>query len=153
MSDLKYFKENSPSKSYIAVLLNPCFYSVLLYRLSHFLYKIKLGIFAKIIWLINRVIFSVDIDYRAKIGKNFMLVHGIGTVIGFDVRIGENVKIYQGVTLGGCGKTRNENGEVLTQPIIGDDCIIYTNSCIFGPVKVKPNTRIKACQVVLSDIV
>lgn len=122
MSDLKYFKEDSPGKSYIVVLLNPCFYSVLLYRLSHFLYKIKLGIFAKIIWLINRVIFFVDIDYSAKIGKNFMLVHVIETVIGFDVRIVDN-------------------------------CIIYTNSCIFGPVKVKPNARIKACQVGLSDIV
>ena len=153
MSDLKYFKENSPSKSYIAVLLNPCFYSVLLYIFSHFLYKHKLGIIAKIIWFINRILFSVDIDYRARIGKNFMLVHGIGTVIGFDVTIGNNVKIYQGVTLGGCGKVRNENGNILTQPVIGDDCIIYTNSCVFGPVKVKSNTRIKACQVIISDIV
>lgn len=152
MSDLKYFKENSPSRSYIAVLLNPCFYSVLLYRLSHFLYKIKLSILAKLVWIINRIIFSVDIDYRAEIGKNFMLVHGIGTVIGFDVKIGKNVKIYQGVTLGGCGKTRNEDRKILTQPIIGDNCIIYTNVCIFGPVKVKSNTKVKACQVVLSDI-
>ncbi|MDK2586345.1 hypothetical protein QOZ83_10770 [Romboutsia sedimentorum] len=152
MSDLKYFKENSHSKSYIGVLVNPCFYAVLLYRLSNQLYRYKLSIFAKLVWFINRVVFSVDIDYRAKIGNNFMLIHGLGTVIGCDVKIGNNVKVYQGVTLGGCGKIRHENGEILTQPIIGDDCIIYTNACIFGPVKIKSNARIQACKVILEDI-
>ena len=152
MSDFKYFKENSPSKSYIAVLLNPCFYSVLLYRVSNKLYKFNLVVLAKLIWILNRIVFSVDIDYRAKIGKHFMLIHGIGTVIGCDVIIGDNVKIYQGVTLGGCGKTRYENDKIITQPIIGDGCIIYTNTCIFGPVKIKNNTKIKACQIITKDI-
>ncbi len=152
MKDLKFFKENCPSKSYIAVLLNPCFYSVILYRVSNFFYRHKLSIISKVIWFINRVIFSVDIDYRAQIGDNFMLVHGLGIVIGCDVKIGKNVKIYQGVTLGGCGKIREENGEILTQPIIGDNCIIYTNACIFGPVKISSNTKIKACKVIVEDM-
>lgn len=153
MSDLKYFKENSPSKSYGAVLLNPCFYSVLLYRISNSLYRKKLTILAKLVWLVNRILFSVDIDYRATIGKNFMLVHGIGVVIGCDVKIGNNVKIYQGVTLGGNGKSRYEGSTMYTQPVIEDNCIIYTNSCLFGPIIIKPNTIIKACQVISKDIV
>ncbi|MDY3959628.1 serine O-acetyltransferase [Romboutsia timonensis] len=153
MSDFRYFKENSPSKSYGAVLLNPCFYAVLLYRISNKLYKNNLAILAKLVWLLNRIVFCVDIDYRATIGENFMLIHGIGVVIGCDVKLGNNIKIYQGVTLGGNGKTRNEDGIVYTQPVIGDNCIIYTNACLFGPIVIKPNTVIKACQVVSKDIV
>lgn len=152
MGDYKYFKENSATKSGIAVLLNPCFYSVKLYRISNFLFKRRLGAIAKIIWFINRVIFSVDIDYRANIGKNFILVHGLGTVIGKDVIIGDNVKIYQGVTLGGAGTVRMLNEKSVTQPIIEDNCIIYTNTCIFGPVIVKKNSKIKACQVITKDV-
>ena len=102
----------------------------MLYRFSHFLYNIKLSILAKIVWFINRILFCVDIDYRAKIGKRFMIIHGLGIVIGRDVVIGDNVKIYQGVTIGGSGKTKIENGKTITQPIIGDNCIIYTNACL-----------------------
>ncbi|NOW85433.1 serine acetyltransferase [Clostridium beijerinckii] len=150
-SDLKNFKENTPSHSYGAVLLNPCFYSVVLYRISHKLYKCNLKLLAKIVWLINRIINSVDIDYRAQIGKDFMIIHGIGIVIGSDVIIGDGVKVYQGVTLGGCGKVRVCNEKLISQPIIGDNSIIYTNSCIFGPVIIKNGTKIKACQVITED--
>lgn len=152
MKDIKFFKENSQSKSYGAVLFNPCFYTVALYRISNKLYKMKLSFLAKIIWLINRIIFSVDIDYRADIGRNFMLIHGIGTVIGCDVKIGENVKIYQGVTLGGNGKERYIENKIFTQPIIGNNCIIYTNACIFGPVIIGDNVKVKACNIITSDI-
>lgn len=103
-NDFKNFKNNSPSKSALAVMLNPCYYSVVLYRISHKLYKLKLSPIAKIVWFINRIMFSVDIDYRAKIGVGFRLIHGIGVVIGKDVKIGNNVLIYQGVTLGCSGK-------------------------------------------------
>ncbi|MFQ9311502.1 MAG: serine O-acetyltransferase [Paraclostridium sordellii] len=153
MDDLKYFKKNSPSNSYGAVLLNPCFYSVLLYRISNKLYNKRLTVLAKLIWLINRVVFCVDIDYRATIGKNFMVVHGLNIVIGSDVKIGDNVKIYQGVTLGGCGKIKYENNIQITQPIIGNGCTVYTNACIFGPIKIKENSVIKACTVVTKDII
>lgn len=150
--DIRCFKRNSPSNSYAAVLLNPCYYTVLLYRISNRLYRWKLNILAKLVWLINRILFSVDIDYRAQIGKDFMIIHGIGIVIGCDVRIGDNVKIYQGVTIGGAGKVREINGEKLTQPVIGNNCIIYTNACVFGPVFIKDNTKIKACTVVSKDL-
>lgn len=152
INDLNNFRNNSPSKSYFAVLLNPNFYSVILYRISNKLYKFKLSILAKIIWLINRIVFSVDIDYRADIGKNFMIVHGIGIVIGKEVVIGNNVKIYQGVTLGGSGKVRSYLGKEITQPIIKDNCIIYANACIFGPVIIDNNIKIKACKVINTDM-
>lgn len=150
-NDFKNFKNNSPSKSALAVMLNPCYYSVVLYRISHKLYKLKLSPIAKIVWFINRIMFSVDIDYRAKIGAGFRLIHGIGVVIGKDVKIGNNVLIYQGVTLGGSGKKRNINSKIRTQPTIGNNSIIYTNSCIFGAVIIRDNSIIKACTIVKED--
>lgn len=147
-NDFRNFKKNSPSKSIFGVILNPCYYSVVLYRISNKLYKLKLAPIAKIIWFINRIIFSVDIDYRANIGSNFRLIHGIGVVIGCDVKIGDNVTIYQGVTLGGCGKEKVINGKMVTQPIIEDNVIIYTNACIFGPIIVKNGSIVKACKIV-----
>ena len=149
-SDYKAYKNNS--NSWMAPLLNPCFYSVILYRISNIAFRYKLRIIAKLIWFINRVVFSVDIDYRAKIGRNFILVHGIGVVIGCDVRIKDNVKIYQGVTLGGNGKIREIINGQMTQPEIGNNCIIYTNTCVFGPVIINDNSIVKACQVVVKDI-
>ncbi|MBI6066233.1 serine O-acetyltransferase [Clostridium perfringens] len=148
VNDFKNFKDKSPSKSSFAVLLNPCFYSVLLYRVSHFFYKIKLTPLAKVIWFINRIVFCVDIDYRAIIGKRFRLIHGIGVVIGYDVVIGDDVDIYQGVTIGGSGKIRVINGIVKSQPIIKNGVKIYTNACLFGPLIIEDNEIIKACKVI-----
>ncbi len=151
-NDLRNFRNNSPSKSYLAVFLNPCFAAVILYRISNFMYKRHLNILAKIVWLINRILFSVDIDYRAQIGKNFMLIHGIGVVIGKNVVIEDNVKIYQGVTLGGAGIVREYKGKIIDQPQIGEGSIIYTNACIFGPVIISENSKIKACKVITKDV-
>ncbi|MEY9868463.1 serine O-acetyltransferase [Peribacillus sp. B2I2] len=132
-SDFKAFLKRSPSKSRFAVIINPNFHTVFLFRLACFFYKIKLEFISKIIWYINRVLFSVDIDYRAKIEKGFVLVHGIGTVIGRDVIIGNYVTIYQGVTLGGTGKKKKMNNIEISQPYVGDNCTIYSNACIYGP--------------------
>jgi len=107
IEDIKFFKDNSPSKSYFAMLINPCFYSVILYRVSNKVYRLKIPLIPKLIWFINRIIFNVDIDYRATIGKRFMLVHGMGVVIGCNTVIEEECKVFQGVTLGGnSGKKR-----------------------------------------------
>lgn len=75
------------------VLINPCFHSVVLYRLSSFFYKIKCSVLAKFVWYINRVVFSVDIDYRANLAGGFVLVHGLGTVIGTGVKIYANAMV------------------------------------------------------------
>lgn len=148
---LKDYKNNSHTNSYIAALLNPCCHTVILYRLSNKLYRLRLNLLAKLIWFINRIIFNVDIDYRANIGKGFILVHGLGVVIGCNVVIGKNVKVYQGVTLGGNGKKRMLDGKEITQPIIKDECIIYTNACLFGPIIIENKCIVKACEIVVED--
>lgn len=150
--DFLNFKKNTPSKSGFAVLINPCFYSLILYRISHLLYKMKIPLIPKILWFINRIIFSVDIDYRAKIGKNFGIIHGLNIVIGKNVIIGNNVKIYQNVTIGGTGKSKLYKDKFIDQPIIKDNCIIYTNSCLLGPIIIGENCKIGAGSIITKDI-
>ena len=101
IQDFKFHKKNSFYKKSISLLINPCFHAMLLYRTSNWLYLNKLGFISKNVWLINRIIFNVDIDYRVKINDGVMLVHGLGVVICSEVEIISNVKIYQGVTIGG----------------------------------------------------
>lgn len=153
IKDLKAFSKNKVKKSIATIVFNPCFHSVCLFRISSFFYKIHLNVLAKIIWYFNRVIYNVDIDYRADIGEGFVIVHGLGIVIGETVIIGKNFKVYQGVTIGGSGKSKkSENGKEIWQPIIGDNVTAYTNSMIFGPIYIKDNTIIKAGQLVKGDI-
>lgn len=149
IKDFKYYKNNSLSKSGIAVIINPCFLCMVLFRISNYLYKRKLSLLSKVIWFINRMIFNVDIDYRAEISEEVMLIHGLGIVIGHEVRIGRRVKIYQGVTLGGNnGSVGVYEGEKISQPVIEEDCIIAPNSMIFGPVVVRKKSFIKAGKII-----
>lgn len=153
--DLKAFVDGEGKKKMIAtVLFNPCFHSVFLYRVSNFFYKIKLNVIAKMIWYLNRIIFNVDIDYRANLAGGFVLVHGLGVVIGKDVFSKGILKVYQGVTIGGNNFkfTVDENGEKFWQPRIGENVIIFTNASLFGPIKIKANTIIKSGQIISKDI-
>lgn len=151
--DFTWYKQNSLSKSALAVFINPCFYSLVLYRLSNFMYIHKASFIAKIIWFINRIIFNVDIDYRARISEEVMLVHGLGIVIGHEAVIQKRVKIYQGVTVGGNNsKTRVIDERKISQPIIKSGAILCPNSVIIGPVVIGENTTVGACSVVTKDI-
>ena len=72
----EYTKSGGIIKKISTVFLDPCFQSVVLYRISSLFYKLKLSILAKIVWYINRIVFSVDIDYRANRAGGVVLVHG-----------------------------------------------------------------------------
>lgn len=153
IKDLREFVgEGGFIKTVGTVLINPCFHSVVLYRLSAFFYKIKCSVLAKFIWYINRVIFSVDIDYRANLAGGFVLVHGLGTVIGKDVVSLGPLVVYQGVTIGGSGKSRIIEGEKeIWQPILGKNVCIYTNAMVLGPVRISDNVKIKAGERITID--
>ena len=136
------------------LLLNPCFHSVCLFRMSSWLYRHHLAVFAKIVWYINRLLFHVDIDYRADLAGGFVLVHGLGTVIGCEVCSTGPLTVYQGVTIGGNnGKTRtDENGKVWGQALIGKNVKIYTDAAVFGPVIISDNAIINAKQLITRDL-
>ncbi len=141
-------------KKFSTLFFNPCFHSVCLFRLSNLFYKIHLSVISKIIWYINRMLFHVDIDYRADLAGGFVLVHGLGTVIGKEVKSEGRLMVYQGVTLGGNNNRTQEldDGTVISQPLIKKNVKIYTNASVFGPVVISEDTIVKAHSVVTHNI-
>lgn len=90
--------------------LNPCFHAVALFRLSSLLYRAHLEPLAKIVWCVNRMLYHVDLDYKARLAPGFRLVHGLGVVIGAGVVSDGPLTVYQGVTIGGSHGRHREDG-------------------------------------------
>ena len=117
-----------------------------LYKIENILYKYKLTIFAVLIRIIIRVLFSCDIPYKAKIGKGTVFPHlGLGVLIHPNTQIGENCKILQGVSIGG----KSAHKEV---PIIGNNVLIGAHALVLGPIKIGDNAIIGAGAVVIHDV-
>lgn len=154
IKDLKAFCRGSGIGKIIAtVILNPCFHAVFLYRISSCLYRMHLRIFAKIVWYLNRVIYNVDIDYRARLAGGFVLVHGLGTVIGCGVISEGRLTVYQGCTLGGNkNSSADYKGMKIMQPVLQDGTVIYTGAGVFGPVIIGKNVKIKAGSVIMHNV-
>lgn len=134
------------------ILLNPALLAVFFYRSSRFFYLLRLAPISKLIFILSRVMFSVELNYKAKIGPGFMLAHGVGTVIGGDVVIGDNVMISQGVTLGtNFSRVRVVDSQERTQPIVGNECFILAGAKVVGPVIVADKTIVGANAVVTKD--
>lgn len=103
---------------------------------------------------INRLLYSVDIDFGAVLAGGFILVHGIGigTVIGKGVKTEVKVKVDHRVTLGGnINKRRNINNSDFSQPWIMNDVIIYSNSTIIGPVIIENDVTVGANSVISKE--
>ena len=90
--------------------LNPCFHAVVLFRLCALLYRVHLEPLAKIVWCMNRMLYHVDLDYKARLAPGFRLVHGLGVVIGAGVVSDGPLTVYQGVTIGGSHGRHREDG-------------------------------------------
>jgi len=142
---------NSIAKKISTVLLNPCFHSVLLFRLSNLFYILRLSPVSKIIWYISRLLFHVDIDYRAKLAGGLKIVHGLGLVIGKNVQSKGNLTLYQGVTIGGSGRERQIGGVIIDMPILEKNVTVYTDAKVFGPVIISEGSIIKAGVIITSD--
>lgn len=109
-TDFKAFIDGKgPGRALGTLLLNPCFHAVALHRLAAFLYRAHLEPLSKLVWCLNRMLYHIDIDYRAKLAPGFRLVHGLGVVIGAGVESEGPLTVYQGVTIGGShGKSRED---------------------------------------------
>lgn len=116
------------------------------YRFAHALIKLDVPIIPRIITELAHSETGIDIHPSAEIGHSFMIDHGTGVVIGETAEIGDNVRIYQGVTLGAKSFPLDENGNPIKginrHPKIGDNVIIYSNSTILGAISVGENTVI-----------
>ncbi|MCR5741527.1 MAG: serine acetyltransferase [Gammaproteobacteria bacterium] len=118
------------------VLSYPGFEAISIYRLAHFFYLNKAYVLSRMMSEMAHSFTGIDIHPGANIGKRFFIDHGTGTVIGETCNIGNNVKIYQGVTLGALSFPKDEDGNIIKgtkrHPDVGDNVVIYANATILG---------------------
>ena len=131
--DARAFVTSDPAVECIeeVIVAYPGFYAISVYRLAHELYKLKVPILPRLITEYAHNKTGIDIHPGAKIGNSFFIDHGTGVVIGQTTVIGDNVKLYQGVTLGALA-VRKETQGAKRHPTIENNVIIYAGSCILG---------------------
>lgn len=117
------------------------------HRIAHRLYKLRWFTVARIISQISRFFTGIEIHPGAKIGERLFIDHGMGVVIGETCEIGNNVVIYQGVTLGGTGKEKGKR-----HPTIGNNVVIGSGAKVLGSFEVGDNVNIGSNSVVLREI-
>lgn len=147
--DIRVIFERDPAaKSIIEVILcYPGFHAVLFHRIAHWLYRHKLVLLPRMISQFARFLTGIEIHPGAKIGQGFFIDHGSGVVIGETTEVGDNVTLYQGVTLGGTGKEKGKR-----HPTIGNNVVIGTGAKILGSLKVGDNVKIGAGSVVIKSV-
>ena len=147
-SEIAIVRERDPAiHSSVEVLLYPSFWAVLEYRLSHRLYLKKHYFLAR--WISQRCARKTGIEIHpgAKIGKGLFIDHGHGVIIGETAVVGDNVTLYQGVTLGGNGKEKGKR-----HPTVGNNVMISAGAKVLGSFTIGDNSKIGAGSVVLSQV-
>ncbi len=142
------FREDPAARSVIEiVLLYPGFHAVLLHRMAHWLFEAKVPFFPRLVSQLSRFLTGIEIHPGATIGHRFFIDHGMGVVIGETAEIGDDVLIYQGVTLGGTGHERGKR-----HPTIGNNVVIGTGAKVLGGIKIGNNVKIGAGSVVVKSV-
>ena len=148
-SDIESVKKRDPAarSTFEIILTYSGLHAVLMYRVSHWFYQMKLFTAARMISQFSRFMTGIEIHPGAKIGKGFFIDHGMGVVIGETTEIGDNCLIYQGVTLGGTGKDKGKR-----HPTLGNNVMVGAGARVLGPFKVGDNAKIAANAVVLEEV-
>ena len=129
------------------LLLYPGVHAIIRHRIAHWLYCRRLFFLARCVSQWNRRKTGIEIHPGAKIGRRFVIDHGMGIVIGETAEVGDDVLLYHGVTLGGTGKDQGKR-----HPTIGNNVLIGCGAKVLGPFKVGDNSRIASNSVVLSEV-
>ncbi len=146
--EIKIIRERDPAiHSSMEVLLYPSFKVMLHYRLAHKLYQKQHFFLARYISQRGVRKTGIEIHPGARIGKGLFIDHGNGVIVGETTVIGDNVTLYQGVTLGGTGK---EHGK--RHPTIGNNVMISAGAKVLGSFAIGDNSKIGAGSVVLSEV-
>ena len=142
------FREDPAAKSVLEIVLcYPGFHAVLMHRLAHRLYEMRIPILPRFLSQVSRFLTGIEIHPGATIGRRFFIDHGMGVVIGETSEIGDDVLIYQGVTLGGTG---NEQGK--RHPTIGNNVVIGTGAKVLGSIRIGNHVKIGAGSVVVHPV-
>ncbi len=146
--EINLIKERDPAiHSNMEVFLYPSFKAMMYYRIAHKQYVKGHYFLARLISQKAVRKTGIEIHPGATIGKGFFIDHGTGVVIGETAEIGDNVTLYQGVTLGGTGK---EHGK--RHPTVGNNVMISTGAKVLGSFKIGDNSKIGAGSVVLEEV-
>ena len=147
--DIKVIYEKDPAANNIAEIIfcYPGFQALLFHRIAHKLAYWKVPFLPRYISYLTRIITGIEIHPKAQIGERFFIDHGEGVVIGETTIIGNDVLIYQQVTLGGTG---SEHGK--RHPTIGNNVIIGAGAKVLGNITIGDNVRIGAGSVVIDNV-
>ncbi|MFL6448861.1 MAG: serine O-acetyltransferase [Bryobacteraceae bacterium] len=141
-------REDPAAKSSLEILL--CYqglHAVILHRVGHFLYRRRLFVLARLVSTFSRIITGIEIHPGARIGKRLFIDHGLGVVIGETAEIGDDVLLYQGVTIGGTG---NERGK--RHPTLGNRVVVGTGAAVLGNIRLGDDVRVGAGAVVVHSV-
>lgn len=142
------FHEDPAARSVLEIVLcYPGFHAILLHRFAHWLYGAGLPLLPRVISQISRFLTGIEIHPGATIGRRFFIDHGMGVVIGETTEIGDDVLIYQNVTLGGTGKEKGKR-----HPTIGNHAVIGTGAKVLGNILIGDNVKIGAGSVVVKPV-
>ncbi len=141
-------KRDPAAKSFIEILLlYQGLHALMAYRVAHFLYNMRIFFLARYISQLARWLTGIEIHPGAKIGKRFFIDHGMGVVIGETAIIGDDVLVYQGVTLGGTGLEKGKR-----HPTLGSNIVIGAGAKVLGNITVGDNSYIGSNAVVIKDV-
>ncbi len=147
--DIKVIYDNDPAAKNIleVILCYPGLHALIAHRFAHRLYKWNIPLIPRVISYLTRIVTGIEIHPGARIGRRFFIDHGEGVVIGATTVIGDDVLIYQQVTLGGTGK---ESGK--RHPTLGNNVIVGAGAKVLGNINIGDYVRIGAGSVVVEDV-
>jgi serine O-acetyltransferase len=142
------FREDPAARSWVEVLLlYPGLHAILLHRLAHKLYQWNIPLLPRAVSQFSRFLTGIEIHPGARIGRRFFIDHGSGVVIGETTEIGDDVLIYQGVTLGGTGKEKGKR-----HPTLGNNVVVGTGAKVLGNITIGNCVKIGAGSVVIHPV-
>ncbi|MGI8989598.1 MAG: serine O-acetyltransferase [Bryobacteraceae bacterium] len=142
------FREDPAAKSVLEIVLcYPGFHAILWHRVAHWLYTAQVPLLPRVISQWSRLITGIEIHPGAKIGRRFFIDHGMGVVLGETAEIGDDVLIYQGVTLGGTGHEKGKR-----HPTLGNGVVVGTGAKVLGSIRIGNNVKIGAGSVVVRSV-
>jgi serine O-acetyltransferase len=145
--DIVLERDPAPKSRTEALLFSQGLHAVRFHKVAHRQYLKKRYKTARMINYVSRILTGADIHPGAKMGKNFFIDHATGVVIGETSEIGDNVSIYQGVTLGGISTEKKKR-----HPTIGNNVVIGAGATILGPITIGENVRVGAGSVVVKSV-
>ncbi len=147
--DIRAVKERDPAARYLldVLLCYPGLHAVWGHRMTHALWNAGLRLPARVLAQVVRSITGIEIHPAAQLGHRLFIDHGMGVVIGETAIVGDDVTLYQGVTLGGTGKERGKR-----HPTLCDRVFVGNNANILGDITIGENSRVGAGSVVLQDV-